>query len=162
MGACQAARIKPYSQDSSSDDGKRVPVWLNIYDLLLMNYTTRKFGFGIYHTGVEVYGVEYSYSGRTQPADEQEVTGLRTTEPGDSSWIEDAIFRERQQLGFTILSPVEIHRLYNEMHEKYKGPAYNVVERNCNHFTREFLHKIQIGRAVQQECRDRSRMPSSA
>ena len=31
------------------------PVYLHIYDLLVLNYSTSTFGVGVYHTGVQVY-----------------------------------------------------------------------------------------------------------
>ena len=31
-------------------------MWLNVYDLMIMNYTINRVGLGVYHTGVEVYG----------------------------------------------------------------------------------------------------------
>lgn len=50
------------SEYSENDNGLlcvlycREPVWLNIYDLMIMNYTLDRIGMGVYHTGVEVYG----------------------------------------------------------------------------------------------------------
>jgi len=121
---------------------KRVQVWLNIYDLLLTNYTTSKVGLGVYHTGVVIYGVEYCYSGPQEGKMHLEVTGLRTTTPGDSSWIEDAIFKEPILIGYSKLTPFEVNGVYLEMCQEYQGPSYNVLYRNCNHFTRDFLIRI--------------------
>lgn len=39
------------------------PVVLNIYDLAPQNNWTYWCGVGIFHSGVEVYGVEYAYGG---------------------------------------------------------------------------------------------------
>eukprot|EP00808_Paulinella_micropora_P010498 g59008.t1 len=111
------------------------PVFLNVYDLMLLNYTTSKFGLGIYHTGVEVYGAEYCYSGHVMA----ERTGLRCTAPQDSSWIEEAIFREKISVGFTEKTREQVVGIYTKMHDEYLGPSYNVMDRNCNHFTEEFL-----------------------
>ena len=36
---------------------------LNVYDPHPHNDTLRKFGLGVYHTGIEVNGMEYSYGG---------------------------------------------------------------------------------------------------
>jgi len=151
MGACQARRIKssasntettPIILETDSPPKNRTEVWLNTYDLLMTNYTTSKFGLGIYHTGVVIYGVEYCYSGPQEGKLHLEVTGLRTTTPGDSSWIEDAVFREPILVGHSKLSPFEVNSIYLEMCKEYKGPSYNVLNRNCNHFTRDFLLKI--------------------
>ena len=40
------------------------PVYLNIYDLSDQNSWTYWCGVGIFHSGLEVYGVEYAYGGR--------------------------------------------------------------------------------------------------
>ena len=39
------------------------PVYLNIYDLSDQNSWTYWCGVGIFHSGLEVYGVEYAYGG---------------------------------------------------------------------------------------------------
>jgi len=157
MGGCQAKRIKPSSgsKNATPDSAptltqpepspflkQRTQVWLNIYDLLLTNYTTSKFGLGVYHTGVVIYGVEYCYSGPQEGKLHLEVTGLRTTIPGDSSWIEDAVFKEPVLIGYSELSPLEVNSVYLEMCDIYRGPSYNILNRNCNHFTRDFLSRI--------------------
>jgi deubiquitinase DESI2 len=37
------------------------PVFVNVYDLHASNDYVYSFGLGAYHSGVEVYGVEYSF-----------------------------------------------------------------------------------------------------
>jgi hypothetical protein len=44
----------------------RTSVIVNVYDLFILNYTTSKFGLGAYHSGVEIFGREYSYAGHTK------------------------------------------------------------------------------------------------
>lgn len=39
-------------------------VWLAIYDLSDQNWWTAHLGVGIFHSGVEVYGVEWAYGGQ--------------------------------------------------------------------------------------------------
>lgn len=56
MGMCQAKR-EPGKGESV--DGREVeidpsqgePVYLNVYDLMIMNYTINRVGLGVYHTG---------------------------------------------------------------------------------------------------------------
>jgi hypothetical protein len=46
-----------------SATGERVPVIVNVYDLSPQNKYTYGCGLGIFHSGVEVYGVEYAFGG---------------------------------------------------------------------------------------------------
>lgn len=48
--------------------GERVPVIVNVYDLAPGNKYTYGCGLGIFHSGVEVYGVEYAFGGETSAA----------------------------------------------------------------------------------------------
>lgn len=47
--------------------GERVPVIVNVYDLSPQNKYTYGCGLGIFHSGVEVYGVEYAFGGEPGP-----------------------------------------------------------------------------------------------
>ena len=77
------------------------PVYLNIYDLSDQNSWTYWCGVGIFHSGLEAYGVEYAYGGSavmspyscacqgtfTYPAPaghEYDVSGVFATNPRDA------------------------------------------------------------------------------
>lgn len=119
------------------------PVFLNVYDLMIMNYTINRLGIGVYHTGVEVYGREYSYAGHYHT----ENTGLKDSVPRDTSWLHDAIWRERIYIGKTRLTKEEVKAKFEELKPIFLGPSYNVLDRNCNHFTNHFV-KILTGKEM--------------
>ncbi len=146
MGICQAKRapkdpygaLDPDGLAAAEGESKGEPVYLNVYDLMIMNHTTSRVGLGIYHTGVEVYGREYSFAGHYYT----ESTGLRESQPHDTSWLHDAIFKERVLVGHTTYTQPQVRALFTELKPDYLGPSYNVLDRNCNHFTQRFLRLL--------------------
>ncbi|KAL9446056.1 hypothetical protein AB3S75_013852 [Citrus x aurantiifolia] len=56
----------PKAKSTSYSSG-RAPVYLNVYDLTPMNGYVHWAGLGIYHSGVEVHGVEYAFGAHDYP-----------------------------------------------------------------------------------------------
>mmetsp|Transcript_12596 Transcript_12596/g.35384 ORF Transcript_12596/g.35384 Transcript_12596/m.35384 type:complete len:197 (-) Transcript_12596:100-690(-) len=115
--------------------GDRTPVVLNIYDLSPQNKYTYQCGLGIFHSGVEVYGVEYAFGGH-----EYTSSGIFATNPRDAPG--PVIFRESIVVGETTLSQQEVQQLVHSMGETYKGNKYHLLERNCNHFSDELSARL--------------------
>ncbi|GAB5358729.1 hypothetical protein AAMO2058_000483700 [Amorphochlora amoebiformis] len=134
-------RAEKEEDKPGAEDGEGWPVYLNVYNILLANHTTvRLLGFGIYHTGVQVHNEEFSYAGHRHT----ESTGLKITNPRDTTWIHDAVFREMIPMGRITKNRSEVRAVFESMKGKYFGPSYNVLDRNCNHFTREFLTRLGV------------------
>lgn len=111
------------------------PVYLNIYDLSDQNSWTYWCGVGIFHSGLEVYGVEYAYGGH-----EYDVSGVFATNPKDAPG--PVLFRESVLVGHTQMSPQRVQQAVQEMGEQYKGNAYHLLQRNCNHFSHDLCVKL--------------------
>ncbi|PUZ61917.1 hypothetical protein GQ55_4G316400 [Panicum hallii var. hallii] len=102
------------------------PVFLNVYDVTPANGYARWLGLGVYHSGVQVHGVEYAYGAHD----------------GTSSGIFEVVprrcpgyaFRESVLVGTTELTRAEVRALMAELAADFPGDAYNLVSRNCNHF----------------------------
>lgn len=110
-------------------------VHLNVYDLTPANGYAYWFGLGVFHSGVEVHGVEYAYG-----AHEHSMTGIFDIQPkqGESLFT----FRKSILIGWTDMSPGEVKALMKELGRKYRGDAYNLFSNNCNHFCNEACIKL--------------------
>ncbi|KAK7294001.1 hypothetical protein RJT34_16884 [Clitoria ternatea] len=103
-----------------------VPVYLNVYDLTPINGYAYWLGLGVYHSGVEVHGVEFAFG-----AHEYSSTGIFEGEP---KRCEGFRFRKTILIGKTDMNRVEVKRVMEELGSAYKGNAYNLITKNCNHF----------------------------
>jgi hypothetical protein len=111
-------------------------VFLNVYDLSPMNdWGLHSMGLGIYHSGLEVHGVEYSYggeiNGRPVEADSTR-TGLFTCSPGQAAGT--IKLRTRIRLGQTTKTLKQVDELIARMGDSYLARDYNLLQRNCNIF----------------------------
>ncbi|KAJ8755158.1 hypothetical protein K2173_018956 [Erythroxylum novogranatense] len=114
------------AKTSSCDEVGSVPVYLNVYDLTPMNGYAYWLGLGVYHSGVQVHGVEYAFG-----AHEYSSTGIFEGEP---KRCDGFTFRKSILIGKTDMSPVEVRAVMEALAEKYRGNAYNLITKNCNHF----------------------------
>jgi len=123
-----------------------IPVYLHIYDvsnekvlrnlnrLLAHRHAPIKFG-GIFHVGVEVDGVEWSYGYTTSESSTGVVGDVPRTNP-------DHRFRQTISLLTTQLSHEEIARLLEEMVQEYRGRDYDLLRRNCCTFADDLASRL--------------------
>jgi len=111
------------------------PVRLNIYDLTDSNSVAYWCGLGAFHTGVEVYGVEYAFGGHSY-----DVSGLFATEPLNPPG--SVVFRESIEMGCISLSPQEVQTIVAKLGEEYKGNKYHLLTTNCNHFADDLCYQL--------------------
>lgn len=105
-------------------------VELNVYDLASpdspdtisnVNWYLYPMGFGLYHSGVSVYGTEYCFGGHPDST-----TGVFEVPPKKAP---DARFRQTLLMGRTHLSQSQVLELIDEMSSIWVGNSYNLVLR---------------------------------
>ncbi|UJR14980.1 hypothetical protein I4U23_001959 [Adineta vaga] len=116
-----------------NSEGKHFePIFLNVYDLLFEYRKTHCLitsctchRFGIYHTSVQMYGIEYYYG-----------NGICKCQP--YSHVGRLI--SSKQIGATELTREEIERkILFDMSDNFTQKDYDLLRHNCNHFTNSFL-----------------------
>ncbi|CAG2173206.1 unnamed protein product [Oppiella nova] len=118
-------------------------VILHIYDVPSANQyiTLMSPDLGAFHTGTEVYGKEYSFGGHSYDS-----TGIFITTPKDikSLSVSNTFkYKESKIIGNTELSEESIKQMVSEMGAKdFRGKDYNLIQRNCNHFSDAFCKKL--------------------
>jgi len=105
------------------------PVILNIYDMHKINNCLWKIGLGIYHSGVEIYGKEYSYNSNN---------GIFYIKPKSIK----GQLRTQILLGKTFKSQIEIEEILNILKEEFTPEKYNNKSNNSNYFSNKFVGKI--------------------
>jgi len=92
-------------------------------------------GYGAFHTGVEVYGREWSFGMTFDDVS----TGVMWNYPAQNR---DHAFRETLSMGYTSLSPEEVDSMLSEMMIEWKGNTYHVLQRNCHNFSNALCEKL--------------------
>ncbi|EHL01491.1 putative UPF0326 protein hag1 [Glarea lozoyensis 74030] len=112
---------------------------INVYDLLppgrlaSMLWTV---GASLLHSGVVINGKEYAYGGH----DKRNMTGVYWTKP--KAEPPGGTFKMEILQGFTIYPQAEIEAIIKEASEVFQGTSYNLLTRNCNHFTAYLCEKL--------------------
>ncbi|CAK9178547.1 unnamed protein product [Ilex paraguariensis] len=110
------------------------PVYLNVYDLTPMNGYVYWAGFGIFHSGVEVHGVEYAFGAHDYPT-----SGVFEVEPRQCPGFK---FRKSIYVGTTCLDPVQVRNFIELQAASYNGDTYHLIVKNCNHFCKDICYKL--------------------
>lgn len=110
-------------------------VLLNVYDVTEANGWLESLGFGLHHTGVEVYGMEFHYGGCVED------TGVGQNTP---RLCHPHLFREQYVMGTTPLSEAAVDSVVTRMEENkdWEGRRYDMVRHNCNHFSDALLREL--------------------
>jgi len=93
-------------------------------------------GSSLLHSGVGINGKEYAYGGH----DKRGMTGVYWTKP--KSEPPGGTFRCEVLQGFTLAPQDEIDAIIKKASEDFQGTSYNILNRNCNHFTSYLCEKL--------------------
>eukprot|EP00435_Cladocopium_sp_Y103_P060175 s2340_g21.t4 len=116
----------------------RERVLVRVYDLgqtmLTRFHNQLTKNYGAFHTGVEVYGKEWSY-GMTF----DNTSGIISHEPAKNA---DHTFRETLSMGYTRFSPREVGKILEDLKREWRGRDYHVLTKNCHHFSEVFCARL--------------------
>lgn len=126
---CLFSKVKSSGTGSSS-----ASVYLNVYDLAPMNKYLYWAGLGVFHSGVEVHGVEYAFGAHDFPT-----SGVFEVEPRQCPGFK---FRKSILIGSTSLDPKQAREFMEQQAASYNGDSYHLIVKNCNHFCKDVCYKL--------------------
>ena len=91
-------------------------------------------GLGLYHSGIEINGVEYAYGGDPNNPG----TGVFQTIP---MTVMGATYYESFVLG-TVSDNKKIYEVLRELRSEFIANEYSLVSKNCNHFAEELSMRL--------------------
>uniref|UniRef100_A0A6B2L6K4 PPPDE domain-containing protein n=1 Tax=Arcella intermedia TaxID=1963864 RepID=A0A6B2L6K4_9EUKA len=110
---------------------------MNLYDLVSdqmditkWNNITLSFGFGAFHTAISAFGSEVSFG---YPK------GIYKCRPKRAKGY---LFRKSIPLGEIDITSDQFKSLLQDMKPDYIGTEYHILEKNCNHFTRDLCKRL--------------------
>jgi len=118
---------------------QKTEVIINVYDLLPPGkFSTFLWtvGSSLLHSGVVINGKEYAYGGH----DKRGMTGVYWTKPRTEP--PGGTFKAELLQGFTLAPQDEIDTIIKEASEAFQGTSYNLLSKNCNHFTSYLCQKL--------------------
>ena len=118
----------------SIHDLPELKIYLNIYDITKLNKALYPIGVGAYHTGVHFYDVEFAFG--YHPGAQ---TGVYEAEPKQST---EGRFKTSIYLGTSILPIDEVLTAIEELKIEYAGFTYDILNKNCNHFSDDLCRKL--------------------
>lgn len=121
-------------REQSGPEKSRAMLYLNIYDLTPVNNYLYWFGCGIFHSGIEAHGLEYGFGAHEYPS-----SGVFEVQPRRCPGF---VFRRSIVLGGIDMSCSEFKSFMEHLSNEYHGDTYNLISKNCNHFTDEVCLRL--------------------
>lgn len=105
---------------------------LNIYDLNPINCILSPVGFGLYHSGVEINNIEYSFASKG--------SGIFKIQPKKAKGVR---FHEQVVLGVLEGNEEEeVERALQALRSNFHSQDYDLITKNCNHFCDAFVQEL--------------------
>ncbi|CAM1507420.1 Fc.00g070610.m01.CDS01 [Cosmosporella sp. VM-42] len=118
---------------------QKTEITIHVYDLLppgRLSSMLWTVGASLLHSGVVINGQEYAYGGH----DKRGVTGVYWTKPRTEP--PGGTFKCEILHGFTLATDEEIQATLRAASEEFQGTSYNLLTKNCNHFTSYLCKKL--------------------
>jgi len=93
-------------------------------------------GASLLHSGVVINGKEYAYGGHDHP----NLTGVYWTKPKTEP--PGGTFKCEILHGFTLATDAKIEAAIRSASDEFQGRSYNLLTKNCNHFTSHLCKKL--------------------
>mmetsp|Transcript_10479 Transcript_10479/g.27560 ORF Transcript_10479/g.27560 Transcript_10479/m.27560 type:complete len:332 (-) Transcript_10479:7-1002(-) len=125
----------------NAQSAARGRVVVRVYDLgqtiITRGYNAIAHSYGAFHSGVEVYGKEWSFGMTPDTVS----TGISWNPPGE---CENHSFREMISMGWTRYSEEQVMAIIEELHVEWKGNSYDLLTKNCHHFSEAFCARLGV------------------
>ncbi|TVU48710.1 hypothetical protein EJB05_08355 [Eragrostis curvula] len=132
--ASTSSAKEPSSNHTTGASSSSSGVYLNIYDISPLNHYLYWVGLGIFHSGIEVHGMEYGFGAHEYPT-----SGVFEVEPKSCPGF---IFRRSVCVGSTDMSRSQVRTAIEDLAEDYHGDTYHLIIKNCNHFTADVCKRL--------------------
>ena len=117
-------------------------VFLHIYDVSTtktisnLNAVTKNVGGGVFHSGVELFGREWSFGFC------EEGSGVFCCAPRS---VDVHVYRETVRMGWCPLNESEVARIVGLLQRGWPGQSYDLLRRNCCTFSDELCQQVGVG-----------------
>jgi len=109
-------------------------VILNVYDLHESNDQLYALGLGLYHSGVQVGGLEWTFAGGA---------GIYSDDPRGAA----AKYRESFDMGEFAGSSRDMDIILDDLRRKFVPNSYHLLTQNCNCFAEDFCQRL-LGKSI--------------
>mmetsp|Transcript_28402 Transcript_28402/g.51287 ORF Transcript_28402/g.51287 Transcript_28402/m.51287 type:complete len:313 (-) Transcript_28402:62-1000(-) len=125
------------------------PVYLHVYDLgpvsrFLVNSwaLSRRDSscLGVFHCGVEVLGVEFSFQAMADCGEDDDISGLTWHNPKSHP---RHVYRESICLGNCQLTVSEVGKLLEKLEKAWPARTYHCLSNNCVDFAEQFIEQLR-------------------